>query len=66
MRVTFMPKAKSGRIVVDIDPALKRHLYSVLAMDNFTLKEWFIRSAERYVEQKSEPSLAAKKIGSAK
>ena len=61
-----MPKGESGRIVVDIDPALKRRLYSVLAMDNSTLKEWFIRSAERYIEKKREPILPAKKKGSAK
>ena len=61
-----MPKGKSGRIVVDIDPALKRRLYSVLAMDNSTLKDWFVRSAERYVEDVSEPSLPNKNKGSAK
>jgi len=61
-----MPKAKSGRIVVVLDPALKRRLYSVLAMDNFTLKEWVIRSAERYIEEKSEPSLPIKKKEPAK
>ena len=61
-----MPKAKSGRIVVVMDPALKRRLYSVLAMDNSTLKEWVIRSAERYVEEKNEPSLPTTKKGSAK
>ena len=55
-----MPKGESGRIVVDIDPALKRRLYSVLAMENSTLKEWFIQSAERYIEEKREPSLPTK------
>ena len=61
-----MPKGESGRIVVDINPALKRRLYSVLAMENSTLKEWFIRSAERYIEEKYEPSLPTKKKVSAK
>ena len=61
-----MPIAKSGRIVVDLDPALKRRLYSVLAIENSTLKEWFIRSAERYVEEKSEPNLFTVKSGSVK
>ena len=51
---------------MDMDPSLKRRLYSVLALDNLTLKEWFIRSAARYVEEKSEPSLLTKKKGSAK
>jgi len=61
-----MPKGESGRIVVDIDPALKRRLYSVLALENSTLKGWFIQSAERYIEEKREPSLPTKKKGSAK
>ena len=60
-----MPKEKSGRIVVDMDPSLKRRLYSVLALDNSTLKEWVIRSAERYVEEQSEPSPPTKKKESA-
>ena len=51
-----MPKANSGRIVVDVDPDLKRRLYSVLAMDNSTLKDWFIRSAEKYIDKKHKPT----------
>ena len=46
-----MPKANSGRIVVAVDPDLKRRLYSVLAMENSTLKDWFIRSAENYIDE---------------
>ena len=51
-----MPKANSGRIVVAVDPDLKRRLYSVLAMDNSTLKDWFIRSAENYIDKKHKPT----------
>ena len=51
-----MPKATSGRIVVDVDPALKRRLYSVLAMEDSTLKDWFIRSAEIFIDEKYKPS----------
>lgn len=45
-----MPKGTSGRIVVHIDAVLKRRLYSALAMDNKTLKQWFIQEAERYLQ----------------
>lgn len=51
-----MPKANSGRIVVAVDPHLKRRLYSVLAMENSTLKDWFIRSAEDYIDEKHKPT----------
>lgn len=39
----------SGRIVIEIEPLLKRELYSALARDGSTLKEWFIRNAEKYL-----------------
>lgn len=44
-----MSIGNSGRIVIEIEPLLKRELYSALARDGSTLKEWFIRSAERYL-----------------
>ncbi len=52
-----MPKGESGRVVVEIDPDLKRHLYSALAIDNSTLKEWFIRAAKEYVAEQEQPTL---------
>ena len=51
-----MPKGESGRIVVEIDPSLKRKLYSVLAMESLTLKDWFIKEANQYVEDRTQPS----------
>lgn len=50
-----MPRTESGRIVVLVDPLLKRRLYAALAMENSTLKEWFIRSVERYLEENTKP-----------
>lgn len=50
-----MPKGTSGRIVVHVDAVLKRRLYSALAMDNKTLKQWFIQEAERYLQTESSP-----------
>lgn len=51
-----MPKGESGRIVVEIEPALKRKLYSLLAIENLTLKDWFINQASDYVNDKKSPS----------
>lgn len=42
----------SGRIVIDVDPDLKRKLYSTLALSGSTLKEWFRGAAEGLLEEK--------------
>lgn len=52
-----MSKGSSGRIVVEIDPELKRSLYSELAREDLTLKDWFIEKAKNYIEAKRQPSL---------
>ena len=49
-----MAKGESGRIVVEVEPSLKRQLYSVLAIESSTLKDWFIQSAENYIKDKAE------------
>ena len=48
-----MSKGDSGRVVIEIEPDLKRRLYSTLAMDSSTLKDWFIQCAESYVKDKT-------------
>lgn len=48
-----MTKSDSGRVVIEIEPDLKRRLYSTLAMDSSTLKDWFIQCAETYVKDKA-------------
>jgi hypothetical protein len=47
----------SGRVVLEIDPQLKRRLYSVLALEHQSLKQWFIGKAEEYVQAQQQPSL---------
>jgi hypothetical protein len=44
-----MAIGESGRIVLEVDPELKRSLYSALALENKTLKEWFISMAGDYI-----------------
>ena len=51
-----MPRGDSGRIVIELDPALKRRLYSALALESLTLKDWFVDSAKRYVAEHDRPS----------
>lgn len=43
-----MARGDSGRIVIEVDPALKRELYAALALSGSTLKDWFVRSAQSY------------------
>lgn len=44
-----MARGKSGRIVLEVDPTLKKNLYLALEKDQMTLKEWFIKSAEDFI-----------------
>jgi hypothetical protein len=49
---------KSGRMVVDIEPDLKLALHAALAADGLSLKEWIVRSARQYVQERAQPRLA--------
>ncbi|MFQ1065246.1 hypothetical protein [Bordetella trematum] len=44
-----MSIGNSGRIVIEIDPKIKRQLYSTLARDGMTLKDWFLQEAKSYM-----------------
>ena len=41
-----MARGKSGRVVLEIDPDLKRKLYATLENQQQTMKDWFVREAE--------------------
>ena len=57
-----MAIGESGRIVLEIDPELKRKLYSMLALENKTLKEWFIALAVQHIETQQQLSLFGSSI----
>ena len=44
-----MPRGLSGRIVVEVDPTLKKRLHAALALDGTTVKDWFRKQAEAYL-----------------
>ncbi|MFT0533747.1 hypothetical protein ACMHYJ_13115 [Castellaniella hirudinis] len=52
-----MSIGSSGRIVVEIDPDLKKDLYSALVKEGLSLKEWFLRGATSYLEHSSQLQL---------
>jgi hypothetical protein len=53
----FMAIGESGRIVLEIEPELKRRLYSALALENKSLKEWFIAMAIEHIQSQQQPRL---------
>jgi hypothetical protein len=44
----MMARGESGRIVIEVAPALKRELYAALALSGSTLKDWFVGRATAY------------------
>ena len=52
-----MAQGESGRIVIEVDPHLKRQLYSALASDGSTLKAWFLEAARSYIDEREQPRL---------
>ena len=59
-------KGDSGRIVIEVDPDLKRRLYSALAMKNLTLKQWFVELAEQHVSAQAVSSAPASRRSKSK
>ena len=51
-RFHILAKGQSGRLVIEVDPAFKRKLYSTLASDGLTLKAWFVEEAQNYIGRK--------------
>lgn len=45
----YMARGDSGRIVLEIDPLQKDELYTAIARDGLTLKDWFLRQADQYL-----------------
>ncbi len=52
-----MSVGKSGRIVLEVEPELKQRLYSTLALERKTLKEWFILTAAEHIRSQQQPSI---------
>lgn len=52
-----MSKGESGRIVIEVAPNLKRRLYTALAGDGSTLKDWFVAAVTNYIAEREQPNL---------
>jgi hypothetical protein len=44
-----MAVGKSGRVVIEIDPAFKREFRAALERDGMSMKAWFLQEARRYL-----------------
>jgi hypothetical protein len=53
----YMAQGQSGRVVIEIEPELKRRLYAELALSSMTLKDWFIIAAEQFLAERQQPRL---------
>jgi hypothetical protein len=52
-----MARGPSGRLVIEVDPHLKRDLHSALAADGTSLKHWFLSCVREYFAHRHQPSL---------
>lgn len=53
-----MPVGASGRVVVEIDPKLKKELYIALAKEGLHLKDWFLQNIDNFLADQSQLRLA--------
>jgi len=59
----LMAKGPSGRIVIEIDPALKGRLYALLAGEGKTLKTWFLEQVSSYIRNAGQLGLFDSRAG---
>lgn len=52
-----MAHGKSGRIIIDVDPAFKEQLYATLQEQGSTMKDWFLKQAHTLCDEHNQPSL---------
>ena len=54
----MMPRSESGRIVIEIEPALKQVLYETLDEDRTHLKKWFLENVNNYLSTRGQLKLS--------
>jgi hypothetical protein len=52
-----MSRGESGRIVIEVDPGMKRRLYAALALSGSTLKDWFLHRSLEFIGEKTQEGL---------
>lgn len=57
---------ESGRIVIEIEPEIKKRLYSILSAEGLSLKEWFLSHADEFIEGNGQLKLSFNETQKAK
>jgi predicted esterase len=52
-----MAHGKSGKIIIEVDPAFKERLYETLRSQGSTMKDWFLKHAHELCDEHQQPSL---------
>ncbi len=58
-----MAVGESGRVVVEIDPELKKLLHQSLKEDGTNLKDWFLKQTAGYLDSKKQQKTLFDKDG---
>lgn len=58
-----MSIGNSGRLVIEIEPELKKKLHAVLRKEGTNLKAWFLENVDQLLAEKGQQSLSLKKVG---
>lgn len=53
-----MSIGNSGRVVIELEPELKRELHTALRKEGTNLKAWFVEHAQAFLADKSQMGLA--------
>jgi len=57
-----MAQGKSGKLIAEINTKLKIDLYSKLAKDQLTFKDWLVKESSKYVYGTSKDKKNKKRI----
>ena len=52
-----MAHGKSGKIIIEVDPAFKERIYATLTEQGSTMKDWFLSHAVELCDEHHQPSL---------
>lgn len=52
-----MSIGKSGRVIVEMEPELKKELHAVLRQEGTNLKAWFLEKVDELLAEKSQKPL---------
>ena len=57
-----MAKGSSGRLVIEIDPLIKKELYEKLGEKGLNMRQWFLMHATEYLKQNEQNSLSKETV----